>query len=88
MKLTHHAAQRIQQRAFPLHVVETIIQFGRAQFVRGAESIMLDKRALRLIAEHNNRLAIELERYRGAYVIIGDGERIITAARRTRRLKH
>jgi hypothetical protein len=88
MNLTHHAAQRIQQRAFPLHVIEAIVQFGRTQFVTGAESIMLDKRALRLIAERNNRLAIQMERYRGAYVVIGNNGQVIAVAHGIRRLKH
>ncbi|WP_192800946.1 hypothetical protein [Brucella tritici] len=49
---------------------------------------MLDRRALRMAAEVDNRLAIELERYRGAYVIVGDSGQIVTVARRKRRLKH
>lgn len=88
MNLTDHASARMQQRAFPRHVVEAIVQYGAGQIVRGAESIMLDRRALRMAAEVDNRLAIELERYRGSYVIVGDSGQIVTVARRKRRLKH
>lgn len=88
MNLTDHASARMQQRAFPRHVVEAIVQYGAGQIVRGAESIMLDKRALRMAAEVDNRLAIELERYCGAYVVVGDRGQIVTVARRKRRLKH
>lgn len=88
MNLTDHASTRMQQRAFPRHVVEAIVQNGAGQIVRGAESIMLDKRALRMAAEVDKRLAIELERYRGAYAIVGDRGQIVTVARRQRRLKH
>ncbi|MEN3145200.1 hypothetical protein ABDF71_24740 [Ochrobactrum sp. WV_118_8] len=88
MNLTAHASARMQQRAFPRHVVEAIVQYGAGQIVRGAESIMLDRRALRMAAEVDNRLAIELERYRGSYVIVGDSGQIVTVARRKRRLKH
>lgn len=41
MNLTAHASARMQQRAFPRHVVEAIVQYGAGQIVRGAESIML-----------------------------------------------
>ena len=88
MNLTAHASARMQQRAFPRHVVEAIVQYGAGRIVRGAESLMLDKRALRMAAEVDNRLAIELERYCGAYVIVGDEGQIVTVARRKRRLKH
>ncbi len=88
MNLTAHASARMQQRAFPRYVVEAIIQYGAGQVVQGAESIMLDRRALRMAAEVDNRLAIELERYRGAYVIVGEQGQVVTVARRKRRLKH
>jgi len=88
MILTTHANERMQQRGFPRHVVEAIIHFGAGKLVRGAESIMLDKRALRLIADKDTRLAIELERYRGAYVVVGNEGQVVTVARRKHRLKH
>jgi len=78
----------MQQRSFPRHVVEAIITYGEGCYVKGAESLMLDKRALHLVAESNNRLAIELKRYCGSYVIVGDQGQIVTVARRKRRLKH
>ncbi len=88
MNLTDHASARMQQRAFPRHVVEAIMQYGAGHIVQGAESIMLDRLALRMAAEVDNRLAIELERYCGAYVIVGDEGQVVTVARRKRRLKH
>lgn len=88
MNMTTHASERMQQRAFPKHVVEAIVKYGEGYFVKGAESVMLDKRSLRLVAETNRRLAVELERYRGAYVVVGDHGQIVTVARSKRRLKH
>ena len=88
MQLTKHAAARMVQRNFSAHVVEAILTYGKSQFVRGAESVILDRKALELVAADDLRLAINLERYRGAYVVVGDEGQIITAARRCRRLKN
>ena len=88
MQLTKHAAERLVQRNFPLHVSETILTYGKTRFVRGAESVLLDDEALNLVAAEDRRLAISLERYRGVYVIVGEEERIVTAVRSNSRLKH
>lgn len=87
MRLTAHAAHRMQHRNFPRCVVEAIVSYGVAYFVKGAVSVMLDNQAIGLVAETDKMLAIKLERYRGTYAVIGDEGQIITVARRTRRLK-
>lgn len=87
MQLTKHAAARMVQRNFPISVVETILAYGNSRYAKGAESVVLDNDTLDLVAADDRRLAIDLERYRGVYVVVGDHGQIITAARRSRRLK-
>ncbi|WP_156477423.1 hypothetical protein [Falsihalocynthiibacter arcticus] len=86
MQLTQHADRRCNQRCLPIHVLSTIYAFGSLQHSRGAYSITLDDESIELAVEDNRRRRTELERYRGAYIIVKDG-RIITAARRTRRFR-
>ena len=87
MNLTSHAVERMTERNFSRATVDAIISFGAVKFVNGAESLMLDKQALGLIADEDYALAKRLERYRGSYVVIGDSGKIVTVARRYRRLK-
>lgn len=87
MRLTRHADHRRIQRCLPTRVLETICEYGSPVPSKGAVSLVLDNETLKLAAEDDRRRRIELERYRGAYVIVGVDGRIITAARRTRRFR-
>ncbi|PWE30279.1 hypothetical protein C4N9_06200 [Pararhodobacter marinus] len=87
MRLTRHADRRRIQRSLPIEVVSTIHAYGTERHAKGALSLTLDGRAIALAAEHDRRLSAELERYRGAYIIVASGDRVVTAARRTRRFR-
>lgn len=87
MHLTRHADRRSISRRLPPHILATIYEFGSVAHTRGALSITLDNYSISMAAEDNRRQRSELERYRGAYIIVGNGERIITTARRTRRFR-
>lgn len=87
MRLTHHAELRSTQRALPTQVLSAICTYGSPDYARGALSLTLDETSIALAAENDRRRRIELERYRGVYVILADGDRVITAARRMRRFR-
>jgi len=87
MRLTQHADHRRIQRRLPTNILETIFEFGTPVPSEGAVSLVLDDETIELAAEDDRHRRIELERYRGAYLIVGDHGRIITAARRTRRFR-
>lgn len=87
MHLTHHAEARRIQRSLPLRILSAICDYGSARHARGAVSLTLDAGSIALAAEDNRCRRAELERYRGAYVIVSDGDHVITAARRTRRFR-
>jgi len=87
MQLTRHADLRRQQRCIPLEVLSTIYDFGTPFHARGAISLTLDTQSIALASEGDRRKRASLERYRGAYVIVGDGESIVTVARRLRRFR-
>ncbi|SET26190.1 hypothetical protein [Oceanicella actignis] len=87
MQLTRHAEYRARKRCLPLDVVATIYEFGTPRHSRGAASLTLDRQAIDLAADGDRTRRDRLGRYCGAYVIVGDGDQIITAARRTRRFR-
>jgi hypothetical protein len=84
MRFTKHADHRRIQRRLPMHILETIYEFSCAVPSKGAVNLTLDDETIELAAEDNRRRRTELERYRGAFVILSE-DRVITAARRTRR---
>ncbi|RME66742.1 MAG: hypothetical protein D6781_14595 [Verrucomicrobia bacterium] len=87
MQLTRHAEQRLAQRCLPKDVVATIFEYGSERHSKGALSLTLDREAIELAADGDRALLQRLARYRGVYLIVGDRERVITAARRSRRFR-
>jgi hypothetical protein len=86
MQLTEHARARSTQRSIPAEIVKTIFFFGTQRPAPGkAVRIMLDKTSIALAADGSARKRSKLERYRGAYLVVGDEGRIVTAAWRNRR---
>lgn len=88
MQMTRHATNRCLERRLPSHILQTICVFGVERRAKGACSLMLDASSIALAAEGDRNREQELERYRGAYVILSDTGLIITAARRTRRFRN
>lgn len=90
LTLTAHARARArcQQRSIRRDVIEGILDHGRPARLRGADSYALDKEGRRRLrkelGEHGFRA---VERWLDAYVVVADDGRIVTVARRTRRLR-
>ena len=85
--ISHHATERIIERAIPLQVVAAICSYGSPSHHRGAVALRLDRQALDLARDDlPSARARELGRYRGAYVVEDDAT-IITVSRPTRRLR-
>lgn len=87
MRLSHHAEERSRRRRLPMEIVSTIYRYGSEAHKRGAISLTLDARSIALAAENDRCNRAKLERYQGAYIVVGDGETVITVARRRRRLR-
>lgn len=87
MRLTHHAHLRRSQRCLPTDVISTIYSYGSTAHSHGAVCLTLDAQSIALAAESDRRRRAELERYQGAYIVMGDGEAVITVARRRRRFR-
>ena len=86
MHLTRHAAHRRNCRRIPVEVVSTIYDFGATTHVNGAVSLTLDAPSIELASDGDRRKRAALERYTGAYIVVGGGENVLTVARRRRRL--
>lgn len=85
MRLTDHAEQRRSRRRIPVDVLSTIYDFGTSVHANGAVSLTLDRHTIALASDGDRRKRSSLERYHGCYIIVGDGENIVTVARRRRR---
>lgn len=83
MQLTRHAQVRSRQRSIPSSVISAVYKYGTCRDVRGgACSYTLDRESLALaMDEFPTSFCGDLAKYMGVYIVVGDDERIITAAR-------
>lgn len=87
MRLTRHADLRRIQRRVPEDVISTIYEYGAPVYSHGAVCLTLDAHSIALAAETDRRSRSRLERYQGAYIVVGDGESVVTVARRRRHFR-
>jgi len=85
---TRHAETRCQQRGIKGEVVDALLSFGRRRTRHGAEVYFMDRTArIRARADLGRtaygRIADRLD----TYLVVGEDGRIVTAAKRLRRLK-
>ena len=86
--LTKHAAACMSQRAVSKEAIELLLRFGSSARVRGADTFFFDKSAREQLAEAMDfRTQRRAEKFLNVYAIVSDDGRIITMARRTRRLR-
>lgn len=87
MRLTIHAARRMQQRSIPPLAIELLESFGSESRCGGASRLFFDKAARRRLEAQwaGRRSTRHLERLLNVYVVIADTGAIVTAAYRTRR---
>ncbi|MGV3576321.1 MAG: hypothetical protein ACO1O4_14435 [Devosia sp.] len=83
MVLSKHAHARKCQRSLPSYVLSAAYEFGTCRPVRGAvRAYTLDRTAVQLASEvYSRRIASTLTRYLGVYVLVGENEKVVTAAR-------
>ncbi len=88
--LTHHAQQRLQQRAIPEWIIDLLDAFGHYHYIgNGLVCIHLSKRALNRIKEHcDSHLWKAVINCCGAYVIESVSDRaVVTVGWRSKRIK-
>ncbi|MBK8375610.1 MAG: hypothetical protein IPL18_12380 [Sphingomonadales bacterium] len=84
--ITQHAQARMQSRSIPVEAIDALLTFGETRRHRGADIYFLDRRArsrMQRSLERNTFKQLE----KCAYVVVGDGGDIITAAHRHHRLR-
>lgn len=86
---SHHAEVRLQQRAIPAFMVDLLECFGSEMRCGGAHKVFFDKAAIKRLERHlgSSRSLRHVERWLNSYIVIGDNGRVVTAGRRTRRLR-
>ena len=83
-----HAAIRAQQRAVPPLVVDWLMAYGSKERHRGANVYFLDKGARRTLKKEIGSLPYKrMEDLLDAYVVVSDDDKIITVAKRYKRLR-
>lgn len=86
IELTHHARTRAQQRGIPTEIVSHLYSFGETRNSKGAQTMFLTRKALADAAAVLSKQEIQrLQRFQDAYLIVGDEQRIVTAARANRK---
>ena len=78
---THHGDARRQQRAIPPFVVDALIDYGEERFLGdGCRSYSFSKRSWKRFRSYMGQAAKAYEKYRGAYLIVGDDGAVVTVA--------
>lgn len=89
MIITEHGRKRCAERAIPLEVVALLHAFGREVRSYGCSKFYLDKAARRQLARTLGTLAMrKYERKFNTMIVVSDEGELVTAAYRTRRIKH
>lgn len=77
--LTRHGALRSQQRSIPQHAIDLLIDFGQEESAGGGcHRYFFTKRTWHALSRNVGSCAKNLERYRSAYVVVGDDGEIVT----------
>lgn len=88
MQMTRHATFRSRQRNISQKTIDAICRFGTYRQSRGGCSVMLDRDAIDDAHQTcTKQQYLELLRHAGTYVVVGDGCRVVTAARPKRRFR-
>lgn len=88
-KMTHHGAQRAQQRAVPPAVLDWLVRFGEEEFLgQGVRRYAFTRRTWKRLAAYLGTIGMaEPEKARSAYALVSQDDSVITVGYRTGRLK-
>jgi len=87
MILSNHAIERCNQRGIPEAMVDLVIRFGAVEYHSGSEILRLDKKGMRKAKEYLGNLYSGSKNALSEIYLVVNGEKIITAARKTKHHK-
>lgn len=86
--VSRHAANRIRQRAICPMLLDLLLEFGSCEpSGDGSSKFFFDKVARRRINSYAGPLAGLLNEHLDVYVVVGENEKVITAAHLTERIR-
>jgi hypothetical protein len=86
IELSHHARTRAQQRGIPAEVLGHLYLFGEMRNSKGAQTMFLTRKSLADAAAVLSKQEVQrLHRFQNAFLIVGEEQRIVTAARVNRK---
>ena len=89
MQTTVHARSRCQQRGIAPAVVALIVDFGAEVRGHGVSKYYMDRKARTELSRAVDPRALrQVERKLNCYVVVADDGVLITAAPRTKRIRH
>lgn len=87
MQLTHHAAQRLQQRAIPRLALDVLRRYGCIVYSNGSRIRYFDKRSWEQVMRCIGTQIEDPERLANLYYVESKEGVVVTAGHRTRRIK-
>lgn len=87
LTLSRHAEMRCQQRGIRAEIVDILLAYGRRRFSHGAEVYFMDKRARARARAELGRAYARIADRLDTYVVVAEDGRLITAAKRLRRMR-
>ena len=79
-KLTHHAEQRMQQRAIPMQMIPLLEAYGKRRHCRdGAESMQIPKKELKKLRRDLKFVLGHLDSLANVYLVVSNDKKVITA---------
>lgn len=87
MQLTHHAAQRLQQRAIPRLALDVLRRYGCIVYSNGSRIRYVDKRSWEQVMRCIGTQIEDPERLANLYYVESKEGVVVTAGHRTRRIK-
>lgn len=78
---TNHGETRRQQRSIPPFVIDALIDYGDEHFQgAGCRSYNFSKRSWKHFSAYMGQAVSAYEKYRSAYVVVGDDGAVVTVA--------
>lgn len=82
-RLTNHARVQMARRGISANAVETVVEFGRQAYVRGARIFAIGRNEIHRLA----KCGVKLESFHGVHVVCDPTESVVITVYRNRCLK-
>jgi hypothetical protein len=87
--ITEHGRRRLQSRAIPRNAIDLVLRYGKPVHKHGAVRVYLDSVARReLLRQEGEQVVRKLGHKLDVFAVLAPDGALVTAAYRTRRMRH